>query len=76
MDAVLSELRTTLKILYFLLYCAHADSIQQAYTNVSSWYSIHSCLPNAVLVLYHYSTVTDFARFLGLSTSQPLPKAT
>jgi hypothetical protein len=23
-----------------------------------------------------YSTVTDFARFLGLSTSSPLPRAT
>ena len=40
MDAVLSELRTTLKIQYFLLYYAHADSIHGAYTNASSYFNI------------------------------------
>lgn len=34
----------------------------------------HCCF--ARKAIQFYSTVTDFARFLGLSTSQPLPTAT
>ena len=42
--------------------------------NITPIYVI--CSEYAFILIYIYSTVTDLARFLGLSTSQPLATAT